>query len=77
MGSMTYRILRKSGRTRSGFDPFWHAVPDPKGRALCGNKPNVQWTTQESLTITCPRCRRMLKTIGGKVIPPMPPKGRS
>jgi hypothetical protein len=50
---MTYRILRKSGRTRSGFDPFWHAVPDGnyhKDRALCGNKPNVQWTAEEGLT---------------------------
>jgi hypothetical protein len=61
---MTYRILRKSGRTRSGFDAFWHAVPHDnyhKARALCGNKPNVQWTAEEGLTVTCPRCRRMLK----------------
>jgi hypothetical protein len=68
---MNYRILRKSGRTRSSFDPFWHAVPVGNHRALCGSRPSVQWTDEEAEIVTCPRCRRILEAMTGAEEPRM------
>jgi hypothetical protein len=59
----SFRILRRTGKTRWGMDPKWHAVPMDdnrfNNRALCGCRPSVQWTYQQGTAVTCPRCARL------------------
>lgn len=69
---MSYAILRKTGRLRSGHErdkgPVYHAVID-NHFALCGTEPGrlSEWSAYQGDAVTCPRCEKKLQVGSGSL----------